>query len=97
MSYPPGDNRNVKAQSPLQKPEVQEGNPYASSPAPRTLVKTGKPLGLQFQEIPIGEFFEYRSRRYRRIAVSMASDEERNGAIFLAQTEVMPDPFSSTP
>jgi len=47
----------------------------------------------QFQEIPIGQFFEYRGRRYRKLAISMASDEDRNGNIFQAQTEVLPDPL----
>jgi hypothetical protein len=48
---------------------------------------------IQFQEIPIGQFFEYRGRRYRKLALSMASDEDRNGNIFQAQTEVLPDPL----
>ena len=48
---------------------------------------------IQFQEIPIGQFFEYRGRRYRKLAVSMASDEDRIGNIFQAQTEVFPDPL----
>jgi hypothetical protein len=52
------------------------------------------PPTLQFQEIPIGQFFEYRGRRYRKLALSMASDEDRNGNIFQAQTEVLPDPFT---
>jgi len=50
-------------------------------------------LQFQFQEIPIGGHFEFRSRRYKKLALSMASDEERNGTIFLAQTEVGPDPI----
>jgi len=49
---------------------------------------------IQFQEILIGQFFEYRGRRYRKLALSMASDEDRNGNIFQAQVEVLPDPFS---
>jgi hypothetical protein len=56
----------------------------STNPMPRT---------LQFQEIPIGQFFEYRGRRYRKLALSMASDEDRNGNIFQAQVEVLPDPF----
>ena len=51
------------------------------------------PSTIQFQEIPIGQFFEYRGRRYRKLALSMASDEDRNGNIFQAQVEVSPDPF----
>ena len=51
------------------------------------------PSALQFQEIPIGGHFEFRGRRYKKLALSMASDEDRNGTIFLAQTEVGPDPI----
>ena len=49
---------------------------------------------IQFQEIPIGGYFEFHGRRYRKLALSMASDEDRNGNIFQAQTAVLPDPFS---
>ena len=52
------------------------------------------PSTIQFQEIPIGQFFEFRGRRYKKLALSMASDEERNGNIFQGQTEVLPDPLS---
>ena len=52
------------------------------------------PSTIQFQEIPIGQFFEFHGRRYKKLALSMASDEDRNGNIFQAQTEVLPDPFS---
>jgi hypothetical protein len=48
---------------------------------------------LQFQEIPVGRFFEFRGRRYKKLALSMASDEDRYGTIFRAETEVLPDPF----
>ena len=48
---------------------------------------------IQFQEIPIGGYFEFHGRRYRKLALSMASDEDRNGNIFQAQTEVLPDPL----
>jgi len=51
------------------------------------------PSSLQFQEIPIGGHFEFRGRRFKKLALSMASDEDRNGTIFLAQTEVGPDPI----
>ena len=54
------------------------------------------PPTIQFQEIPIGQHFEFRGRRYKKLALSMASDEERNGTIFQGQTEVMPDPLSRT-
>jgi hypothetical protein len=52
------------------------------------------PTTIQFQEIPIGGYFEFHGRRYRKLALSMASDEDRNGTIFQAQTEVLPDPYS---
>ena len=51
------------------------------------------PPTLQFQEIPIGGHFEFRGRRYKKLALSMASDEDRNGNIFQPQTKVLPDAF----
>jgi hypothetical protein len=48
------------------------------------------PPTIPFQEIPIGGHFEFRGRRYKKLALSMASDEDRNGNIFLARTEVLP-------
>ena len=51
------------------------------------------PPTIQFQEIQIGQHFEFRGRRYRKLARNMAGDEERNGTIFMDQTEVLPDPF----
>jgi hypothetical protein len=51
------------------------------------------PSTLQFQEIPIGGHFEFRGRRYKKLALSMASDEDHYGNIFQAETEVLPDPF----
>jgi hypothetical protein len=51
------------------------------------------PHTIQFQEIPIGQLLEFRGRRYQELALSLASDEERNGTIFRAETEVQPDTF----
>ncbi len=51
------------------------------------------PTTIQFQEIQIGQWFEFRGRRYRKLVLSMASDEDRNGTIFQPQTEVLPDPL----
>ena len=65
-----------------------------SMPHKITSPNSPMPTTIQFQEIPIGQFFEYRGRRYRKLALSMASDEDRNGNIFQAQTEVLPEPFS---
>jgi hypothetical protein len=53
------------------------------------------PSTIQFQEIPVGGHFEFRCRRYCKIAPSMAEDEDRNGTIFQAETEVLPDPLGS--
>jgi hypothetical protein len=63
---------------------------------PTTLQTTANPNStmpptVEFQEIHIGQFFEFRGRRYKKLALSMASDEDRNGTIFMAQTEVLPD------
>ena len=51
---------------------------------------------VQFQEIAIGGYFEFRGRRYQKLALNMASDEDRNGSIFMNQTEVSPDPYART-
>jgi hypothetical protein len=51
------------------------------------------PPTIQFQEIPIGQHFEFRGRRYRKLALNLAGDEDRYGNIFQAQTEVLPDPL----
>jgi hypothetical protein len=57
--------------------------------------RPSQPSTIQFQEIPIGQHFEFRGRRFRKLALSMACDEDRIGNIFQAQTEVLPDPFLS--
>ena len=57
--------------------------------------RTPLPSTIQFQEIQIGQHFEFRGRRFRKLALSMACDEDRMGYIFQAQTEVLPDPFPS--
>jgi len=49
---------------------------------------------MQFQEIPVGGHFEFRGRRYEKLALSMARDEDHYGNIFQAQTEVLPDPLT---
>ena len=55
------------------------------------------PPTLQFQEVPIGQHFEFRGRRYQKLALSIARDEDHYGNIFQAQTEVLPDPFAKPP
>ncbi len=42
-----------------------------------------------FFKIPVGANFEFRGRRYRKLALSMACDEERMGNVFHDQTEVV--------
>ena len=69
---------------------LSELSPSTPPPSPTP----DMPSTIQFQEIPIGQFFEYRGRRYKKLALSMASDEDRNGNIFQAQTEVLPDPLA---
>ena len=60
-----------------------------STPTPTPNPSPEMPSIIQFQEIPIGQHFEFRGRRYRKLALSMASDEDRNGTSFMAQTEVL--------
>jgi len=52
------------------------------------------PSTIQFQEIPIGGHFEFRGRRYKKLALSMAEDKDYYGNIFQGQTEVLPDPLA---
>jgi hypothetical protein len=98
MSNPPCDNPAMKKESESQN-QVDAAGPSPAPNDPSTLQKITSPSSrsqstIQFQEIPIGQFFEFRGRRYRKLALSMASDEDRNGDIFQAQTEVLPDPIS---
>lgn len=44
-----------------------------------------------FWQLPIGARFEFRGRRYEKLALSMARDEERCGNIFQYETEVVWD------
>jgi len=37
---------------------------------------------IQFHQLPLGARFEFRGRRYEKLALSMARDEERCGNIF---------------
>jgi hypothetical protein len=56
-----------------------------SMPQKMTIPSSRSQSTIQFQEIPIGRFFEFRGRRYQKLALSMASDEDRNGTIFQQQ------------
>ncbi len=42
-----------------------------------------------FCQLPIGARFEFRGRRYEKLALSMAGDEDRCGNIFREETEVL--------
>ncbi len=44
-----------------------------------------------FWQLPIGARFEFRGRRYEKLALSMARDEERCGNIFQDEAEVIWD------
>jgi hypothetical protein len=43
-----------------------------------------------FHRLPVGARFEFRGRRFEKVALSIASDEERVGNVFHADTEVVP-------
>ncbi len=80
--------------------QVDAAGPNPAPSDPSKLQKLTSPSStmtatIQFQQIPIGQFFEFRGRRYKKLALSMASDEDRYGSIFMAETEVLPDPFPS--
>lgn len=44
-----------------------------------------------FSQLPVGARFEFRGRRYEKLALSLARDEERCGNIFQDHTEVLWD------
>lgn len=61
-------------------------------PAMNTTVLNRTPGRLiRFTELPVGARFEFRGRRYEKVALSMARDEERLGNAFHAETEVVCD------
>ncbi len=43
----------------------------------------------KFHQLALGSRFEFRGRRYEKLALSLARDEERFGNIFHDETEVM--------
>jgi len=49
----------------------------------------------QFQEIRIGQHFEFRGCRYEKLAVNLGRDEDHYGNLFHPQTEVLPDPLGA--
>jgi hypothetical protein len=53
---------------------------------------------VRFVELPLGARFEFRGRRYEKVAQSMARDEERLGNVFHRDCEVVTeDPATTSP
>ena len=48
-------------------------------------------MKMTFNEVPLGARFEFRGRRYEKVALSMARDEDRFGNVFQDYTEVVAD------
>jgi hypothetical protein len=46
---------------------------------------------MKFYELAVGARFVFRGRRFEKIAMSMARDEEDRSSIFLGETEVVPE------
>ena len=46
---------------------------------------------MQFYELAVGARFFFRGRRYEKLAMSMAADEEQIGSVFMAETVVTAD------
>lgn len=46
-------------------------------------------MTTRFGELPVGARFEFRGRRYEKLALSLARDEERQGNVFRDETEVV--------
>jgi len=53
-------------------------------------------MTVKFQQISIGGRFEFRGRRYCKVALSMAHDEDRCGNIFQDHTDVVPERSAAT-
>ncbi len=45
-------------------------------------------MNIQFQQLPLGARFEFRGRRYEKLALAMACDEDRCGNIFQDDAQV---------
>jgi hypothetical protein len=45
-------------------------------------------MSIKFCQLPLGAKFEFKGRRYEKLALSLARDEERFGNVFHAETEV---------
>lgn len=45
----------------------------------------------QFRALPVGARFEFRGRRYEKLALSLARDEDCCGNVFQDETEVWAD------
>lgn len=58
---------------------MSPGNPTA---------KERSTMLVLFSEVPVGGRFEFRGRRYEKLALSLARDEERCGNVFMDRTEV---------
>lgn len=48
-------------------------------------------LNYHFGELPIGTAFEFRGRHYRKLALSMTTDDTGCGNIFMAEAVVIVD------
>jgi hypothetical protein len=44
---------------------------------------------IRFRELPVGGRFEFRGRRYEKLAAALAGDEDRCANAFHAETEVL--------
>jgi hypothetical protein len=91
----------MQNQSAARNPVTTAGGTISTANRPRIPQKIARPTLLrsptvQFQEIQVGQFFEFRGHRYRKLALKLAGDEERNGVLFQAYTEVLPDPIAGT-
>ncbi len=45
-------------------------------------------MNIQFQQLPIGARFEFRGRRYEKLALGIARDEDHCGNLFQDETQV---------
>jgi hypothetical protein len=46
---------------------------------------------MKFYELAVGAWFILRGRRFEKIAMSMATDEQGLGSLLIGETEIVPD------
>ena len=59
-----------------------------ASESPATNRESGSTATIRFEEVPVGSAFQFRGKRFVKVALNLAEDENRKGNLFLAETQV---------